>query len=214
MLHDRRRIAVRSLGTIGLLAVAAALIVGCRPEAGPGSTGDPTPSISTRPTGASPTPIETELPGAGFEVPASCEDVYSAAMLSSLTADNPPLNDPDVTMLSTQDIDLNQIIDGGAATLRCSWGLPGEYGLATNVTAIDAEQGEFILAELAASGAACEPLGSGTVCRFEQKGVTQDDQVYTSGETHYVGDGGWVSTSWLNFAPEGYTEDIVDTVWG
>ncbi|MGN8553989.1 UNVERIFIED_CONTAM: hypothetical protein OHV15_15525 [Microbacterium sp. SLM126] len=214
MLHDRRRIAVRSLGAIALLSVAAALIVGCRPEPGPDASVDATPSISPRPTGASPTPIETELPGAEFDVPEGCEELYSASMLASLNADNPPLNDPGVTMLSTQDVDLIQIIDGGVPTIRCSWGLPGEYGLATNVTAIDAGQEEFITSELAASGAACEPLGSGTVCRFEQKGVTQDDQVYTSGETHYVGDGGWVSTSWINFAPKGYTEDIVDTVWG
>ena len=49
---------------------------------------------------------------------------------------------------------------------------------------------------------------------MEQKGVTLDDEEYTSGETHYIGGGGWVSTAWINFHPDGYTEDIVDTLWG
>jgi hypothetical protein len=214
MLHDRRRIAMRSAAAVAVLAVAAALAVGCRPEPGPGASPDPTTSIEPRPTGSSPTPIETQLPGAQFEVPAACDDIYSAAMLDALEADNPPLNDPGVTMLATQNVDLIQIIDAAPATLRCSWGGPGEYGLATNVTAVDEVQAESIGQELADSGFACEPLGEGTLCAFEQKGITLDDEPYTSGETHYLGGGGWVSTSWINFDPEGYTEDIVDTIWG
>lgn len=211
MLHDRRRIAARALGALAVVTVLAALTA-CRAEPGPDAT-DPTPSVSVKPPGPTPTPIETELPGASFEVPTACEEIYSPAMLSSLEEDNPPLNDPGVTMLSTQDVNLIQIIDRGAPTIRCSWGKPGEYGLATNVTAVDADQSDFIAKELAASGFACEPLGDGTVCRFEQKGVTLDDEPYTGGETHYLGGGGWVSTAWINFAPKGYTEDIVATIW-
>jgi hypothetical protein len=52
------------------------------------------------------------------------------------------------------------------------------------------------------------------VCRIEQKGVTLDDNEYTRGETHYIADDALVTTSWINFAPEGYTEDIVATLWG
>jgi hypothetical protein len=214
MLNDRPRRAFRSLGAVVVLAVAASVAVACRPEPAPDATAAPTPSISPRPTGPSPTPIETQLPDAGFEVPAACEDIYSAAMLDALEADNPPLNDPGVTMLSTQNVDLIQILDSGVPTLRCSWGTPGEYGLATNVTAVDEEQAAYIPQELADSGLLCEPFAEGTVCRIEQKGITLDDEEYSGGETHYVGGGGWVSTSWINFAPEGYTEDIVDTIWG
>ncbi|WP_169581470.1 MULTISPECIES: hypothetical protein [Microbacterium] len=214
MLHDRRRRALRSAATALLLTSAAILTVACQPEPDPSST----PSGSTSPTAvptitATPTPIETQLPDA-FQVPGGCEEIYSAEMIATLEADAPPLNDPGVTMLSTQNVDLIQIIDGGAPTLRCSWGGPSEYGLATNVTAVDSEQAELIEAELAASGFACESLDDGTICRIEQKGITLDDEEYTSGETHYVGGGGWVSTSWLNFSPDGYTEDIVATVWG
>lgn len=211
MLHDRRRITTRTLGAVAVVMVVAALTVACRPEPVPETTA--TPTVTVKPPGPTPTPIETELPGAQFDVPTDCEQIYSSGMLADLEADNPPLNDPGVTMYSTQDVDLIQIIDNGAPTLRCSWGQPGEYGLATNVTAVDAEQAAFIEQELSGSGFACEPFGDGTVCRFEQKGITLDDEEYTGGETHYIGGGGWVSTAWINFAPKGYTEDIVDTLW-
>lgn len=214
MPHDRRHGAIRTLGGAVILAVALALTVACQPEPGPDATTDPTPTLTPRPTGSAPTPIETELPDAGFELPAACEDIYSAAMLAGLESENPPLNDPGVTMLSTQDVDLLEIIDSGAPTLRCSWGQPSEFGLATNVTVLDAEEAAFVGDQLVTSGFACEPLGEGTICRIEQKGITLDDEEYTSGETHYVGGGGWVSTAWINFAPDGYTEDIVATLWG
>ena len=38
--------------------------------------------------------------------------------------------------------------------------------------------------------------------------------ITAGGETHYVGDGAVVTTAWINFAPEGYTEDVVATLWG
>jgi hypothetical protein len=147
-------------------------------------------------------------------VPESCEQIYSAGMLGELQSANPPLNDPGVTMLSTENADLLEIIHGGAPTLRCSWGMPSEYGLATNVTAVTAEQADAVVAALPAAGFGCETLGEGTVCRIEQRGVTLDDEEYLRGETHYVGAGGLVTTAYINFAPEGYTEDIVATLWG
>lgn len=210
----RRPNASRTLTGAVVLALAAVLTVGCQPEPGPQSTGEPSVSVSPRPTGSTPTPIETELPGTTFKLPGSCDDIYSASMRDSLESENPPLNDPGVTMLSTQNVELIQIIDGGAPTLRCTWGVPSEYGLATNVTAVDNDQAARVEEELGASGFDCKALGEGTICRTEQKGVTLDDEEYTSGETHFVGAGGWVSTAWINFSPKGYTEDVVATIWG
>ena len=197
------------------LAALAAVVTGCGP-AEPAATPSASPSITLKEPTPAPTvtPIETEKPQADFEVPAACEEIYSAEMLAQLQSANPPLNDPGVTMLSTENADLLEIIHGGATTLRCSWGQPSEYGLATNVTAIDAGQATAILDALPAAGFGCEALGEGTVCRIEQKGVTLDDNEYTRGETHFVGAGGLVTTAWINFAPEGYTEDIVATLWG
>lgn len=201
---------------IGGAAVAAAalLLTGCRPEPAATPTSTPTVTMEQPTPGPSVSPVETEKPQAGFEVPGSCEEIYSAGMLAQLQGANPPLNDPGVTMLSTENADLLDIIHGGAQTLRCSWGEPSEYGLATNVTAIDAEQSGVILGALPAAGFGCEAFGEGTVCRIEQRGVTLDDEEYTRGETHYIGDGGLVTTAWIDFAPEGYTEDIVATLWG
>lgn len=196
------------------LVLLAAVATGCRPESGP--TPSSTPSITLEQPRPDPsiTMSETEKPQAGFEMPAACEDIYSAAMLAQLQAANPPLNDPGVTMLSTENADLLEIIHSGTPTLRCSWGKPSEFGLATNVTVIDAEQAANIASALGGAGFGCEPMGEGTVCRIEQKGVTLDDNEYTRGETHYIGDGAVVTTAWINFAPEGYTEDVVATLWG
>lgn len=201
-----------AIGCLVLVTLAAAM-TGCRPE--PAATPSSSPSVTVKNPTPDPsvTPIETQKPQAQFEVPPACEQIYSAGMLAQLQAANPPLNDPGVTMLSTENADLLEIIHSGAPTLRCSWGKPSEYGLATNVTAIDAEQSAAILAALPAAGFGCEALGAGTVCRIEQRGVTLDDKEYTRGETHYVGAGGVVTTAWINFAPEGYTEDIVATLW-
>jgi len=205
------------IGCVALTALAT-VVTGCRPE--PAATPSASPSASPSATleeptpGPSVTPTETEKPQADFAVPGACEQIYSAEMLARLQSANPPLNDPGVTLLSTQNADLLDIINGGAATLRCSWGQPSEYGLATNVTAIDDPQKDAVLAALQNAGFGCEALGGGTVCRIEQKGVSLDDKEYTRGETHYVGSGGLVTTAWVNFAPEGYSEDIVATLWG
>ena len=196
------------------LVVLASVVTGCRPEPAVTPSSSPSPTMKSPTPGPSVSPIETEKPQSAFELPAACEQIYSASMLAALQSANPPLNDPGVTMLSTENADLLEIIHGGAPTLRCSWGQPSEYGLATNVTVIDGEQETAVLAALPAAGFGCEALGDGTVCRIEQKGVTLDDEEYTRGETHYVGDGAVVTTAWINFAPEGYTEDVVATLWG
>lgn len=213
---EQSRMTRLAVGGVVLAAIALSA-VGCRPEPAttPSASRSTPTSVTPKATpGPSVTPIETDKPQAGFEVPGACEQIYSAAMLAQLQASNPPLNDPGVTMLSTENADLLEIIHGGAPTLRCSWGQPGEYGLATDVTAVDADQAAAVRDALAAAGFGCEALGDGTVCRIESKGVTFDDEEYRRGETHYVGGGALVTTAWINFAPEGYSEDIVSTLWG
>lgn len=206
--------AKRIAAAFAVVTAVTLLSTGCRPDPGTTPTSSPSETLERPTPGSSPTPIETELPDAGFEMPASCEEVYSEAMLAQMAAANLPLNDPGVTMLSTENADLLDLIHSGVPTLRCSWGHPSEYGLATNVTAITPEQAGEIQSALAAAGFGCEQLGDGTVCRIEQRGVTLDDQEFTRGETHYFGAGAVVTTAWLNLNPEGYTEDIVATLWG
>lgn len=201
------------IALVGVVVAAAFIVTGCRPEPLATPSGTP-PTVKVPTPGPSVTPIETNLPDAGFAVPTSCEQIYSASMLAELQAANLPLNDPGVTMLSTENADLLDILDSGAPTLRCSWGRPSGSGLATKVTAVDPQQSAAIVAALPAAGFGCEPLGEGTLCLVEQRGVTLDDEVYTRGEAHYVGGGGLVTTAWIDFVPAGYAEDIVAMLWG
>lgn len=208
--------ALRGVGAIAAVLVIAALITACKPESAPGpTTSDPTPSATPSTTSepsASSTPTAT--PGAQFELPAQCEDLYSDDMLASLNAANPPLNDPGVTMHSTQNAAALEVLNSGIPTIRCSWGQPSEFGLATNVSVIDAAQSADLLATLREAGFACEEVWEGVNCTVEQKTIDQDDNEVTLGESHFLRGTGWVSTAFINFAPEGYTEDIVATLWG
>ncbi len=191
-------------------------IVACKPEpsASPssGGTGSPTPSSSA--STASPSASATAQPGADIDLPAACENIYSAEMLASLNAQNPPLNDPGLTMTSTQNVDALEVLSAGVPTLRCSWGQGGQAGLATTVSIIDADQSQQLLGALAVAGFACEPLNGGVTCAQQQTVINQDDKMVTIGETHVFRGNGWVATTMIDFAPDGYTEDIVAALWG
>jgi hypothetical protein len=212
---------MRSPRLLALLVVAATAggLAACAPE-----PGEPTPSSTPRPSvsaseSASPTAPSTPTPTATasadeIALPATCEDIYSDTMLASLNSKAPPLNDPGVTLHSSQNAELLEVLSSGIPTIRCTWGAPSEFGLATNVSIVDAAQADAVLATLNSSGFGCAEQSGGTICRIEQKTITQDDQEVTFGETHFVRGNGWVSTAWINFAPEGYTEDIVASLWG
>lgn len=206
-----RSVSLRRRGALAIVLVSAAALVGCTaaPQPIATSTGDPTPQITT--LGATPeaSASASASPAADISIPVSCEDIYSAGMLSLLQSGNPPLNDPGVTMDSTEVPAALEMLRSGAQTLRCSWGLPSSYGLATNVTIVDAEQTATVLDALDAAGFACGDLADGTVCR-----VQQSDEENAFGESHFLRANGWVSTRWINFGPQGYTEDIVATLWG
>lgn len=204
----------RVLAGVAVLLVATAL-AGCKPEPATTSTPTPTASATTPAPTATPTPEPTTPAASASDIalPASCEQIFSPAMLATLNEQNPPLNDPGVTMSSSQVVVALELLDSGIPTIRCSWGQPGEYGLATNVSLIDAAQSAELLASLQSMGFECGELAEGTRCAVERETLTLDDQIVTLGETHYLRGNGWVSTAWINFSPEGYTDDIVATLW-
>ncbi len=215
----RRSPVARVVGVIAAVVAASALLSACQPD--PAAT--PTMSATSSPTAtshpspsstATPTASATNPPDAGFALPAKCEDIYSATMLAALNAANPPLNDPGVTMHSTQNADALELLTSGIPTIRCSWGQPSEYGLSTNVSVVDAGQSASILSTLRAAGFSCDDVSEGTLCTTEQKVIDQDDNEVTLGESHFLRGVGWVSTAWVNFAPDGYTQDIIATLWG
>lgn len=209
----RRRALLRTMSAAAAVIVVA-LVTGCQPEPTPAATpsDEPTPTRTAVPS-PSPSPVETSSPGAGFVLPDRCEDIYSAEMLAGLNAQNPPLNDPGVTMNSTQTVEALELLTSGIPTIRCSWGQPSEYGLATNVSVADAADTAALLDALRATGFGCESVWDGTLCQIEQRTIDLDDNEVILGESHFVRGHGWVSTRWINFAPDGYTEDIVATLW-
>ncbi|OZD55463.1 hypothetical protein CH252_06250 [Rhodococcus sp. 06-1477-1B] len=198
---------VRAVTLGGVALVAIGTLTACVPEAAPGDR----PSSSA--AGASSAPAGSATPSAspsptGTALPASCDDIYSAGMRATLTADVPPLNDPGVTLLSTDQAPLLELLDV-VPTLRCSWGEPGDKGLSTNVSVVTAAQADTVRGTLSSSGFGCETDGDATVCRLEQRGVSLDDKPYERGETQAVSGGYWITTSWVNIDPDGYTKDIL-----
>ncbi|MBD7957047.1 hypothetical protein H9651_05320 [Microbacterium sp. Sa4CUA7] len=202
-------------------AVAVVLIGGmaaCAPEptdpAPSGTSAAPSPSATpSAPGTATPTPTPTASADE-IALPASCDALYSSAMRAQLEANVAPLNDPGVTMPSTQNAEALQLLESGVPTLRCTWGTPSERGIATNVSIVDPAAAADLAGALANSGFACSDAQGGTVCRLNETLIDYDDNIVEKGESHFFRGNGWVTTVWLDYGPEGYTEDIASMVWG
>jgi hypothetical protein len=212
----RRAVLRLSVGVAA--ATLATSLVGCQPEPSPTASPGASTSATATPSAsasasASPSPTETAQAD-DITMPTACEQLYSPAMLTSLQG-QAPLNDPGVTMTSTQNVEALEILSSGVPTLRCSWGVPSETGLATNVSLVDAAQSAALATALTNAGFACGAREGGTVCTFEQTVVDrEDDHIIALAETHVLRGNAWISTASIDFAPEGYTEDIVATLWG
>jgi len=202
----------RAAAGAAAVAVLCVGLVGCQPEPIPTSAPTPSSSASRSATG-SPSPGETAQAGAEIVLPTACEQLYSPAMLATLQQRG-PLNDPGTTMTSTQNVGALEVLTSGVPTLRCTWGAPSETGLATNVSIVDAAQSAAVVDALTGSGFTCEAIDEGTVCRFERTVITQDDDQVSLTETHVLRGNAWVSTATVDFEAEGYSEDIVATLWG
>ncbi len=199
-------------GTAAALTLCLGLI-GCRPEPSPSASPSTEASVSPSPSSPTPTPSESTPSGTDIELPTACEQLYSPAMLAALQARG-PLNDPGVTMTSTQNVGALEILTSGIPTIRCSWGAPSETGLATNVSIVDAAQSAALLDSFTNAGFTCQPTEGGTICVFSQTVIDQDDNIVSLGESHVLRGNAWISTATIDFAQEGYTEDIVATLWG
>lgn len=210
----RRPVASRARGwalAVGGITLVLAL-AGCVPEPEPGASNSPVPTASAEP---STVPSSTEgepsaEPSTATDrleaLPADCEALYSPAMRQSLDEANPPLNHPGVTMDSTEVVAGLELLSSGVPTLRCTWGGPSGYGLATNVTIVTPEELESMAAALRNSGFTCSEAGAEIRCEQTR---TFADPPATTGEVQVLRANAWVSTRWINFNPAGYTEDII-----
>lgn len=202
-----------ALSAIAAIAIAAlALLGGCAvaqvgtgsPEADPGSS---TTAPVERPIPSTTSPAEPVGPR-----PASCEEIYTPAMFEELKA-KMPLNHPTVDeSLGTSDEQLVDLLEQ-LESLKCSWGGASEYGLSTNVSQVDAEQAETVLARLQELDFQCYDENEGTRCVASAVG---DDDVgaHRYGESHFLRGQIWIATHWVDFSPDGYTQDIVTALWG
>ncbi|WP_187977413.1 hypothetical protein [Mycetocola sp. JXN-3] len=215
-----------------IIAVVALLVVvvgvtlvlrgasGTKDSARPKATAAQGPSASplTEPS-ATPESVNSAEPApttAAIELPASCQAIYSGPMFSSLRALELPLNDPslaDETGTAIPELDTLLRANPG---LHCSWGLPSELGINTNVTLIDPAAAQNIEAALVARGATCEDKDDGTLCTLIHVGpgvegwAEGDPQ---AGENHFFRDNAWIATHWSTVEMNGYTPDIVHTLW-
>lgn len=196
---------------VAALAITTLALAGCQPEPAPSPTASATASADPTPT-----PTSTPTPTAGpddISLPADCESIYSPAMLAALEAADPPLNDPGLTLGSSQIVEALELLDSGIPTLRCTWGVPSEQGSATNVAIIEQEQAQELIVALQAVGFLCDPVSEGTLCALVRTAEDGDEQQVPLGESHFFRGNGWVSTAWIGFIVPGYTEDIATTLW-
>jgi hypothetical protein len=77
---------------------------------------------------------------------------------------------------------------------------------------VSAAQADTVRETLRSAGFGCDTQGEATVCRIQQRGVSLDDKPYERGETQSVSGEYWITTSWVNIDPDGYTEDILATL--
>ena len=210
-----------ALGVVGVLLVVALIVV---LVVWRGGAGTPTGSDDSLP-GTRPTPSTTAEPlavaSAAPAVPAgphptTCDAIYSPAMLATLT-DTGALNpdwtesDPSGVLVGTGDAELTTLIKG-AEHLTCVWADPNGgsgSGLTSNVVFVSAEQSETAHQRLLALGENCYEEFGGIRCVAE---TSQGDEG-VAGESHFLRDGIWLATRYVNAGPDGYTHDMVSTIW-
>jgi hypothetical protein len=206
------------LGAIGsaLVVILVVLLIVWRGGAGlpgdPATGGRPQPSTTPAPVALAPAPVPAATQAGPH--PSTCGELYSPAMTAAFGAAvlNPAWAEtaaPEVRH-GTADAELSKLIDT-ADTLTCVWGNPSggsDSGLTTNLVWVTPEQSAAVKARLAAAGMTCyEELG-GLRCVTETTG-----EAGVSGESHFVRDGIWLATRYVNSGPDGYTHDIIATVW-
>ncbi|QLD11042.1 hypothetical protein [Microbacterium oleivorans] len=212
-----RRTALR---LVPVVAAVALLATGCATPVGGAATPDPTqtsvtPSAepSTSPT-AEPAETETPAPTDEIALPASCDDVFVGDLRATLDAEIAPLNDPGVTMYSTENADALTVLESGVPTLRCTWGRPSDRGIATTVAIVSSEQAATVSDALSAAGFESEEASDGDYFRTSQQMLSMDEELVELGETHFLRGNAWISTRWINYGPSSYTPGIVSALWG
>ena len=195
-----------------VIGAAVLALAGCAPE--PTATSSSSLTVSASPGATSTAAVASPSPAAtsAASLPASCEQLYSAGMLSTLNATLAPLNDPAIDLPATQVVPALEILRSGIPTLHCTWGAAGRPGLATNVSILTSDQASSVQDAVAANGFGCSDVAGGTLCTRQAQTVDFNDNVVTQGESQFLRGSTWVTTAWVGALPDGYTEDIAATL--
>lgn len=205
------------LRIVPVVAAVALLTSGCATPAGTAPDSSPTPESSATPSASStpstPSPVETEATTDELALPDNCDALFTGDLRAMLEADLPPLNDPGVTMYSTENAEALTILESGVPSLRCTWGRPSDTGIATTVSIVTPEQSAAIAEALGQAGFGAEAAADGEYFRTSQEMLSMEDELVELGETHFLRANVWIATRWINYGPEEYTPGIVDALW-
>ena len=202
------------------VAITIVLALGSttKPDAGasPSPNSDPTPTSSPAQSDE-PTPSDDATPTpAGAEIPSDCADIYTRDMTAEF--DGLVLNpawtlEPESGVRRGSKDEVVVALLESTAELTCSWADPGggsDRGVTTDVARIAPDAAAATLEHFASAGFTCFEELEGTRCVIESA-PSPDGQ---SGESHFIRDGVWIATWWVNSGPDGYTHDIVAAIFG
>lgn len=187
-----------------IVGVVAVLFVWRDVGAGP----DSSMPTSKAPTSSTPATSKPTKPH-----PTSCAEIYTKdwAILAPLVL-NPAWADAPGSgvRFGTDDADLEAVLKATTG-VTCVWAAAGGgsgEGLTTNVAFLTDAQQASVEARLKVLGFTCSEQQGGLRCDIDH--VTEEG---AWGESHFIRDGIWIATNWVNSHPDGYTEDIVSAVF-
>lgn len=178
----------------------------------PEETPTPRPSLSP-PLTPSPSATLTPVPEV-IELPEDCGSLFDEDFIAEMESTGLPLNDPGITMTSTE-LTAGLTLLENEASLRCTWGVPSEVGLATTIALVTEAQADSIIAEAEMEDFECSTVSwSETRCTFVFRDDDADFGAVAHGEEHVLRGNAWIATRWLEVEIPGYTDDIVAKIWG
>jgi hypothetical protein len=175
------------------------------------------PADSAPAAQGAPDPVAGLIAAPAGQLPGSCDQLYSTAMVDTLTAGNlalnpARLNDPGANVtFAPADEQLRTLIDANES-LQCIWVTPeggSGIGIGTAVVLVDAVERDQVTGRLRSLGFSCVDEREGLRCETES---SSDEGTF--GESHFLRDDLWVSTQYGDVPlPEGYTLDIINSLW-
>jgi hypothetical protein len=186
-----------------------------QPSTAEASSPGAAPADSTTAAQGAPSAVVGAAPSG--QLPGSCDQLYSTAMVDTLTAGNlavnpPRLKDPDVNVtFGPADAQLRSVIDANDS-LQCIWVTPeggSGIGIGTTVVLVDTAEHDQVADRLRSLGFTCVDEREGLRCETETSSAEG-----TFGESHFLRDDLWVSTQYGDVPlPAGYTLDIINSLW-